>query len=171
MKITSKTSVAEVCTFLKCIDFWDQIDQMFTTVEIPEMTYGQRIDLSEIKTWNDLLFLPQRLFKGLSDDEILKIPFYDAYNFGMSILKELNRQAKRDMMAFKYTPSNEEIKAGYYELDHGIFGIVDKIALRLHIPHDEVFNLPEKRVFAMLKIDHDRMMYEKKYNEIISKKK
>lgn len=171
MKITNKTTVVEAMLILRDIDFLDQLDSVFCSVNIPEITYGQRIDMSNIKTWHDLLFIPQIIMKGLNDNEIMKLPFYDTYNFGMTVVKELERMYKRDEEAFKYTPTSEEVQAGYHQLNHGVFGTVDRIAQRLHINnHDDVFELPEKRVYAMLKIDFDNSMYQKRLNEISSKK-
>lgn len=95
----------------------------------------------------------------------------EVYNFGKSVYLELERLAIRDQKSFKYEPTSEEIKAGYNQVNHGVFGIVDTIARRMGIQHDDVFLLPEKRVFAMLKIDFDNMIYQKKLNKIISKQK
>lgn len=171
MKLTNRTSVSDAIFILEDVDFLCKMDAIFTSVELPEITYGQRIDLSEIKTWKDLLFVPQKILRGLNDNSIMNMPFFEAYNYGMSVIDELSRMNKRDENSLKYNPTKEELKAGYNDLNHGIFGVVDKIAVRLHISHDEVFNLPEKRVFAILKIDFDNMMYQKRYNEIISKTK
>lgn len=45
MKITNKTTIGDAILILKNIDFQDQLDASFVKVEIPEITYGQRIDL------------------------------------------------------------------------------------------------------------------------------
>lgn len=170
MKITDKTTVGDALLVMKNVDFQDQMIP-FTQVELPEMTYGQRIDLSEIKTFLDLIILPSKILLGMNEDKIMAQGFIRCCNFGRSVVKELNRLAMRDQKAFKYQPSPEEVKAGYYDMNHGVFATVDRIAQRLSIGHDDVFALPEKRVFAMLKIDFDNMIYRKKFNEIISKKK
>lgn len=171
MNITNKTTVQDAILILKDIDFLDRMNEAFQKVDIPEMTYGQRIDLSEIRTWYDLLFLPQRILNGLSDSSIMLMPFYSAFNFGMSVVKELERMAKRDKETFKYNPTSEEIRAGYHNLDFGVFGIVDRIAQRMHIAnHDDVFDIPEKRVYAMLHIDYKNAMYQRSLNELSKKK-
>lgn len=171
MKITSKTTIGDAILILKNIDFQDQLESSFVPVEIPEITYGQRIDLSEIKTLQDLLFVPQKVLYNLTEDQVMHKSLLSVYNFGRSIYRELERLAIRDQEAFKYEPTSEEIKAGYNQINHGVFGVVDSIARRMGMQHDEVFLLPEKRVFAMLKIDFDNMMYQKKLNKIISKQK
>lgn len=171
MKITNKTTIGDAILILKNIDFQDQLDASFVKVEIPEITYGQRIDLSEIKTLQDLLFIPQKVLYNLTEDQVMYKSLLEVYNFGKSVYLELERLTIRDQKSFKYEPTSEEIKAGYNQVNHGVFGIVDTIARRMGIQHDDVFLLPEKRVFAMLKIDFDNMMYQKKLNKIISKQK
>lgn len=171
MKITDKTTVADGILILKDVDFLDRLETVFTLVEIPEITYGQRIDLSEIKTWNDLLFVPSKVLKGMDDDRILQMSFIETYNFGMSVVRELERMTVRDENTFKYAPTAEEVKAGFYGINHGVFGVVDRIAQRLSIPHEAVFDLPEKRIYAMMKIDYDNGMYQRRLNQIISEKK
>lgn len=171
MKITSKTTIENVILILKDIDFLDQLNAVFTPVEIPELTYGQRIDLSEIKTWHDLLFVPQKVLLGLNEKEVMSKPFISVYNFGLSVYRELERMTVRDENTFKYKPTPEEVRAGFYGIDHGVFGVVDRIAQRLSISHEAVFDLPERRIYAMMKIDYDNGMYQRRLNQIISKQK
>lgn len=171
MKITNKTIVADGMLILKNVDFLDRLETVFTPVEIPEITYGQRIDLSEIKTWEDLLFLPLKVLKGMDNAQVMQMPFIDVYNFGMSVVRELERMTVRDENTFKYEPTTEEVKAGFYNINHGVFGVVDRIAQRLSISHEAVFNLPEKRIYAMMKVDYDNSMFQRRLNQIINKQK
>lgn len=171
MKITNKTNLRDVLLMLEEVDFLEQVKNLYIPGEVPELSYGQRIDLSEMQTLKDMLFLPMKVLKGLSEEQILQQPFVEIYNLGRSVLEELQRIAKRDADTFKYTPSPEEVRAGYLELNHGVFGTVDQIAQRLHISHDEVFNLPEKRVYAMLKIDFENGMYQKRLQKVYQDKK
>lgn len=171
MKITNKTIVADGMLILKNVDFLDRLKTVFTPVEIPEITYGQRIDLSEIKTWEDLLFLPLKVLKGMDNAQVMQMPFIDVYNFGMSVVRELERMTVRDENTFKYEPTTEEVKAGFYNINHGVFGVVDRIAQRLSISHEAVFNLPEKRIYAMMKVDYDNSMFQRRLNQIINKQK
>lgn len=171
MKITNKTTVTDAILILKDVDFLDQLNIGFVPVDMPEITYGQRIDLSEIKTWRDLLFLPSKVLKGMDDDTIMQMSFIDAYNFGMSVVRELESMTVRDENTFKYDPTFEEVKAGFYDIDHGVFGVVDRIAQRLSISHEAVFDLPEMRIYAMLKIDYDNGMFQRRLNKIVSEKK
>lgn len=171
MKITDETTVADAVLILKDAYFLDQLNIAFDLVALPEITYGQRIDLSGVKTLGDLLFIPMRVLKGMSERKVLQMSFIEAYSFGMSVVKELERMAVRDESTFKYDPTSEEIKAGFYGIEHGVFGIVDRLAQRLSISHEAVFDLPEKRVFAMLKIDFDNGMFQRRLNRIISERK
>lgn len=171
MKITSKTTIEDVILMLKGVDFWDQLETVFSPVEIPELTYGQRIDMSSIDTRFDLLFVPQKVLLGLDEKEVMDKSFISVYNFGLSVYRELERMTIRDEKTFKYEPTSEEVKAGFYGVDHGVFGVVDRIAQRLSVSHEAVFDLPEKRVYAMMKIDYDNGMYQRRLNKIISEKK
>lgn len=171
MKITSKTTIEDVILMLKGIDFWDQLETVFIPVKIPELTYGQRIDLSSMNTRYDLLFIPQKVLLGLEEKEVMSKPFISVYNYGLSVYRELERMTIRDEKTFKYNPTAEEVKAGFYGIDHGVFGVVDWIAQRLSISHEAVFDLPERRIYAMMKIDYDNGMYQRRLNQIISKQK
>lgn len=171
MRITDKTTVADAVLILKDAYFLDQLNAAFDLVALPEITYGQRIDLSGVKTLGDILFIPMKVLRGLEEDKVLRMSFIDVYSFGMSVVKELERMTVRDENTFKYDPTSEEVKAGFYGIDHGVFGTVDRLAQRLSISHEAVFDLPEKRVFAMLKIDYDNGMYQRRLNQIISKQK
>lgn len=171
MKITSKTTIENVILMLKGVDFWDQLETVFSPVNIPELTYGQRIDLSTINTRSDLLFIPQKVLLGLNEKEVMSKPFISVFNFGLSVYRELERMTVRDENTFKYKPTQEEVRAGFYGIDHGVFGVVDRIAQRLSISHEAVFDLPERRVYAMMKIDYDSGMYQRRLNKIISEKK
>lgn len=171
MKITSKTTIGDVILILKDVDFWDRLETVFSPVKIPELTYGQRIDLSSIHTRYDLLFIPQKVLLGLDEKKVMNKSFISVYNFGLSVYRELERITARDENTFKYEPTSEEVKAGFYGIDHGVFGVVDRIAQRLSISHEAVFDLPERRVYAMMKIDYDIGMYQRRLNKIISEQK
>lgn len=167
MKVTNKTTVSEVIQMLHLNDFMDKLIEKYQPVDLPEITYGQRIDLCSMANYQDLLFVPQRMFFHRGEKTVLNMPFFEVFNFGMSIQQELERMHVRDKNTFKHSPTPEEIKAGYYNINHGIFGIVDKIALRLGLSnHEDVFKLPEKRVYAMLKIDYDNGMYQRRLNKV-----
>ena len=107
----------------------------------------------------------------MNEKEVMSKPFISVYNFGLSVYRELERMTVRDENTFKYKPTPEEVRAGFYGIDHGVFGVVDRIAQRLSISHEAVFDLPERRVYAMMKIDYDSGMYQRRLNKIISEKK
>lgn len=142
MKITSKTTIEDVILMLKGIDFWDQLETVFIPAKIPELTYGQRIDLSSMNTRYDLLFIPQKVLLGLDEKEVMSKPFISVYNYGHCLfIRNWNCMTIRDEKTFKYNPTAEEVKAGFYGIDHGVFGVVDRIAQRLSISHEAVFDL------------------------------
>ena len=96
MKITSKTTIEDVILMLKGIDFWDQLETVFIPVKIPELTYGQRIDLSSMNTRYDLLFIPQKVLLGLEEKEVMSKPFISSSitSWGMPPSSYITRLAK-----------------------------------------------------------------------------
>ena len=68
--------------------------------------------------------------------------------------------------------TSEEIRAGVNNLDFGVFGVVDWYAKRMGIiDHEEVFNTPWQRIFQCMRIDHENNEFERRYRDIITKKK
>ena len=50
-------------------------------------------------------------------------PFISVYNYGLSVYQELERMTIRDEKTFKYNPTAEEVKAGFYGIDHGVLAL------------------------------------------------
>ena len=99
--------------------------------------------------------------KDTQEEKVLRMSFFQVFAFSYSVVKEIKRMEERDERTFTYTPTPEEVQAGYLNLNHGAFGTVDRIAQRLNNSHEAVFELPEKRVYAMLKIDYHTSLYTK----------
>ena len=170
VNITAKTTTREALTLLTSVDFLDRLEAKIKPVELDEITYGQRLELSGMKTVRELILMPWKVLKDIPEEKVLRMSFFQVFAFSFSVVKELKRMSERDDRTFTYSPTPEEVQAGYLNLNHGAFGTVDRIAQRLNISHDAVFELPEKRVYAMLKIDYDTSNYQRKLNNIISKK-
>lgn len=85
-------------------------------------------------------------------------------------------RAELDRMASLFSqcsvdPTPEEERAGISALDFGLFGTVDWFAKRMGIhDHDEVLNVKWPIVWRCAKMDAERMLFERRLNEVYSKK-
>ena len=170
INITSKTTTRQALILLTDVDFLSQLEAKIKPVAIDEITYGQRLELSGMKSVRELILMPWKVLKDVPEEKVLRMSFFHVFAFSFSVVKELKRMVERDERTFTYSPTPEEVQAGYFNINHGAFGTVDRIAQRLGISHEAVFELPEKRVYAMLKIDYDTSNYQRKLNNIITKK-
>lgn len=137
---------------------------------LDSITFGIRLDLQDINTDQDFLVKPLQLLAKFSEDDILKLNAWDVIRFSHFVVSELNRFAKRDADNLKYKFDEEEIKAGIKQINHGVFGLIDVIAKRMNISHDEVLDLGQAKVFMMLKIDIDNANYQKNLRDVFNSK-
>ena len=131
------------------------------------ITFGMRLDLSEIKNDFDFYFKPLMLLGGLRKEQILICNAYDVIAFGFLVSKELTRLNERDSK-LKYKFDKEEERAGIHLLNHGIFGTIDMIAKRMNISHDDVLELSQQKVYMMMKIDIDNANYQKRLRDVLN---
>lgn len=169
MVIDKRSTVKDVIVMLKDADFLDSIN---IKPESLSMTYGQRIELSEAKTLYDMIILSDKVMNGAkSEEHTLKKSFVNVYPLAVSVIHSLEQMAKRDADTFNYTPTPEEVKAGFYNLNHGIFGTIDKLAQRLRVKHDEILAMQELTIYTILKIDFENSMYQRRLQKVIQEKK
>lgn len=168
-----KMSVYQFLNLAVCYDMQEFIDQC-KEIEMPEkigkikvpqdlneITYGQRIDLSEIDG-NNFIIHPLKVLCNVDERQLMRMNVCDVIRFSFMVVSELDRLNKRDEKYLKYDPEPEEIKAGAKKNDNGLFGIIDTIARRMNISHDDVLMLSQQKVFMMLKIDLDNYNYSKR---------
>ena len=140
------------------------------TETLDSITFGQRIDLEEMKDDNDFFFKPLEIIVGLKKEQIIFLKASDVIRFGQFVVSELKRFNDRDLQTLKYKFDKEEIEAGIKEINHGIFGTIDMIAKRMNISHDAVLELSQAKVYMMLKIDIDNANYQKNLRDIFKNK-
>jgi hypothetical protein len=133
------------------------------------ITYGNRLDLSEINNDVEFLFKPLEIIAKMSKQEIQLVRFTEAVRFGQWVTSELKRFNTRDEKTLKYHFDEQEIKAGIKGINHGVFGLIDVIAKRMNITHDEVLELSQLKVYMMLKIDIDNANFQKKLRDEFNK--
>lgn len=169
MVIDKRSTVKDVINMLKDVDFLDSVK---IKPESISMTYGQRIELSEAKTLYDMIILSDKVMNGAkNEDQTLRKSFVNVYPLAVSVIHSLEQMAKRDAETFNYDPTPEEVRAGFYSLNHGVFGTIDKLAQRLRVKHDEVLAMPELTIYAILKIDFENSMYQRRLQKVIQEKK
>ncbi len=134
-----------------------------------EITYGQRIDLSEIKAEN-FIYLPLKVLYNLTDIANLKAS--DVIRFSAMVVNGLIELNERDEKYLVYEPEEHELKAGVKKMNHGLFGVIDNIARRCpQYTHEDILNLSQQKVYMMLKIDIDNANYAKRLRKVMSETK
>ncbi len=156
--------------FCKELEVPDRISTHVLPVNLDSITYGQRIDLSDINGEN-LLTLPLQIIAGLKDEQIIWLNASQVIRYGLMVIDELKRLNERDEKNLKYIPDKEELDAGINKMNHGIFGTLDNIARRMHCDQEDVLKMGQSRVYMMMKIDIDNANYAKRLRAVITKKK
>ena len=148
-----------------------QIGNYLVPESLDSITFGMRLDLQELNTDEEFLFKPLELLAKMTNIEILYSNAWDVIRFNSFVVSELNRFTKRDETTLKYKFDKEELKAGISKVNHGVFGVIDVIAQRMGITHDEVLELGQGKVYMMLKIDIDNSNYQKQLRDVFNTSK
>ena len=147
--------------------------------DLTEMTFGQRWSLVQAYQSGDLFYstfellavgprwwrkIPRRL---LAAQKVGKL--YPFVNF---VITDLERRSKRDE-ALNVPLTPEQLEAGLGEMDHGLFGIIDTLVKRSngYYSHADIDELPDNRVFAMLKVDVDNIIATRNLHQVMTAKK
>jgi hypothetical protein len=134
-----------------------------------EITYGNRIDLTELNTEN-FISLPLKVLHNITD--ISKLNAAKVLRFSFMVAECLNELNQRDEKYLAYDPEEMEIKAGIKKMNHGVFGVIDTIAKRCpQYTHEDILNLSQQKVFMMLKIDIDNANFAKRLRKLMTEKK
>lgn len=149
------------------------LPKMIGNYLVPEsldsITFGNRLDLSEISNDNEFMFAPLEILAKMDRSEILLIPVMQVIRFGLFVTSEIARFNERDETTLKYNFDESELKAGIKKVSNGVFGLIDVIAKRMNISHDAVLELSQSKVYMMLKIDIDNANYQKNLRDVLSK--
>lgn len=90
-------------------------------------------------------------------DKVNKLTYY--------VAKDLYAREQRDSLL--QTPLTAlQRQAGYDKLNAGLFGIIDYIATRNHLTYHQVEQLSDETLFAIMKIDHERAMVQRREMEL-----
>lgn len=138
--------------------------------DLSKITYGNRIDLSELNAEN-FITLPLKVLHGVSEIDLIKLNAAEVIRFSFMVAEGLNELNQRDEKYLAYDPEDDELKAGIKKMNHGVFGIIDTIARRCpQYTHEDILNLSDQKVFMMLKIDIDNANYSKRLRKVMTEK-
>jgi hypothetical protein len=97
--------------------------------------------------------------------------YIDYLPYMLKVLQYVEGSIKNETKKLKYTPTAQEKKAGIDKLN--IFkewGIVDSIAQRLHILHEQVWELHYVDVFLMQHKDLEEAKFQRRLSKIMTEK-
>ncbi len=140
-----------------------------TPTTLNDLTMGQLAELLTAGTED--IFKVIKSIIGVDAESVLKEPYERVIGF----LNFVTREAQRigDLFkSIKTAYTTEQIAAGVDDLNFGIFGTIDWYARRMGIhDHDEVMKVCWVRIWQCAKNDADTAAYDKRLNEIITKKR
>lgn len=146
--------------------------------DLSGMTFGQRWSLIEAFESGDIFFSTfaqlvtgPRWWRKMPRWVLLLQPMHKVYPFVHFVIKDLESRAKRDeVLNIPLTPEQE--KAGIGEMRHGVFGLVDTIVKRTPglYTYEGVDDIPDNRVFMMLKVDVDNIIASRNLHQILTAK-
>lgn len=150
----------------------------FGKVEIPDnlqmVTFGTLTKLQQAAQSRDYLKTCCELVSiltGYSAERVASRPAIDVLGIVNMVQREMERIGKL-FQSLNSGNTAEEQMAGADKLNFGAFGIVDWYARRMGIiDHEDVFNTPWARIYQCMKIDHEQGEFEKRYRQIITRKK
>lgn len=150
----------------------------FGKVDIPDtlqmVTFGTLTKLQQAAQSRDYLKTCCELVSiltGYSAERVASRPAIDVLGIVNMVQREMERIGKL-FQSLNSGNTAEEQMAGADKLNFGAFGIVDWYARRMGIiDHEDVFNTPWARIYQCMKIDHEQGEFEKRYRQIITRKK
>ena len=143
-------------------------------IKAGEMTFNHRIELGKILSGNDSEIVKfQKVFECLHNFT----PMFTQYNLLLEYFKQIIEGLAYwidvESKLLKYEPTAEEKQAGIKELSVkiGELGTIDALAEKYGIDPDEVLKWQYAKVFGILFSDLEKSKYQRKYHEVINKKK
>lgn len=141
-----------------------------TPESLNEMTFGDLIQLKGMKTVKDMVVLPCSILLGMDEIEVMKADYKQTFGFANFVMSEIIR-INELFNSISSEPTLEEIQAGVEHLQYGDFGLIDYFAKRQGIAdHDDALKIGWIRIYQCLKMDSEKIQYERRLNEIYSKK-
>ena len=138
---------------------------------LDDMSFGNLVSLQTIEQETDVFFEPCRILLGVSDTLVVSERAISVLAFSVWVSREMHR-INRLFESTHVEPTAEEVQAGIDKLSFGPFGLVDYFALRMGIAdHEEVMNTPWVRVFQCMRIDSEKVKFERRLRKVYENKK
>jgi len=150
----------------KRILFW-KLDK-----KLVNMTLKQRFELIDRYKDGDYFMSTFGILTKIPKPILYLTPVKYLFPYVNAVIKDLENRAERDkQLEIPLTP--EEKKAGIDKINHGIFGMINNIVQVTNgvYKHEDVENLSDNMVYAILKIEVDRNRIQRKLTEIYANKK
>lgn len=138
--------------------------------DLNDITFEQLATLWDLKEENAIT-LPLQVLMGLDEPQIAMTATLEAMGFLNMVYKEL-AMINGAFAACNTPPTQEEKMAGIDKLSFGAFGMADWYARRMGMTnHDEAFATKWTRIYQCYKNDKEVERFQKRYHDIISKKR
>lgn len=143
-----------------------KVGNVRTPSSLDDMTLGQMVQMSDCKTGAELFYRVCNVLLGMEAkkvDDCFAVEVVRFVGWVLGKVKTINELFDKA----KSQPSDEEIRAGFNQLNFGIFGLIDWYALRMGITdHEEVTKVPWGRVYKCLDMDKRTNDYRKKLQKV-----
>lgn len=137
-----------------------------TPDNLNKMTIGQMLQLSEMKTGEDLFYLVTNVLLGMEKKETAESLAVEVVSFVGWVIGQVER-INRLFDKAKGKPTDKEVRAGIEQLRFGMFGLVDWYAKRMGIQnHDEVMDVCWMRVYKCMDMDTKTQEFNRRLAEI-----
>lgn len=153
-------------------------------VDIRRKSYGQKLMLqNELKKGNVnnsicnivAIYYMEEFDNELIDSEGLKLQhesFFELFSVALNLINQLKSINEMEAKRLSFKPSNEQLQAGIKDFDIlGDFNTIDELSKYMRLTYEEIEKLEYNVVFAVLLKLNISSKFEKKYSEILSKKK
>lgn len=140
-----------------------------TPDNLNEMTIGQMLQLSEMRTGEDMFYMVTKVLLGMDEKETANSLAVEVVSFVGWVIGQVER-INRLFDKAKGHPTDKEVRAGIERLRFGMFGLVDWYAKRMGIQnHDDVIGVSWMRVYKCLDIDNKTQEFQRRLAEISMK--
>ena len=137
-----------------------------TPDNLNKMTIGQMLQLSEMKTGEDLFYLVTNVLLGMDKKETAESLAVEVVSFVGWVIGQVER-INRLFDKAKGKRTEKEVRAGIEQLRFGMFGLVDWYAKRMGIQnHDEVMDVCWMRVYKCMDMDTKTQEFNRRLAEI-----
>lgn len=141
-----------------------------TPESLNKLSFGDLIELQNIAEDYDLLTKPCMVVLDMDKAEVMGADIKEVISFSIWVSKEIER-INDLFLSTNVPPTPQEKQAGIERLQFGVFGTIDWYARRMGIDHDDVEKVPWIRIYKCLDMRSKEIVFERRFNNLISKRK